>query len=122
MYKAMAKMTTAPKTRIDQFILTRVGLLAVGKKVKIMAKQSHAREKTLMAKPNEPSEKRAGGIPPGWKRTRMTAAIGRMYVVKRAAIITDATALKAAVDPMLIKLSSTVMMVETSTEQTGIWV
>jgi hypothetical protein len=78
MYRIMAKMTTTPNTRIDQFILTGVGLLAVGKKVKMMAKQSQAREKTLMAKPNEPSEKRAGGMPPGWKRTRMTAAIGRI--------------------------------------------
>lgn len=65
MYKTMAKMTTAPKTRIDQFILTGVGLLAVGKKVKMMAKHSQASEKTLIANPKIPSEKREGGIPPG---------------------------------------------------------
>lgn len=65
MYKPIAKMTTAPKTRIDQFISTGVGLLAVGKKVKMMAKQSQAREKMLIANPKIPREKREGGIPPG---------------------------------------------------------
>lgn len=115
-------MITTPKTKIDQFISTGVGLLAVGKKVKIIEKHNQATAKTLIGIPSLPSENLEGGIPAGRVLALMKDAMERMYVVKRAAIITDATALNAAVDPMLIRLRSTVMIVETRTETTGIWV
>lgn len=119
-YWIIAKMTTAPKTRIDQFMLIGVGSAAVGKKVKIIAKQRYATEKTLIGIPSFPSEKREGGIPPGWSRARTKALMDRIYVVNSAAIMTEAMALKAAVEPILIRLNRTVIMVETSTEVTGI--
>lgn len=76
-------------------------------------------EKILTGRPSFPRLQRAGGIFSSRNRARQKQMIGIRYDIKRDAIVREAMALKAAVEPMFMSERRVVIAVVVRMELTG---
>lgn len=102
-----------------QFIVAEVTGMAIGKKVKIQVIISQHTEMMLTASPYLPmchGPSRTGRLV---ARLHANKAIGMPYEPKKHAIVSDTIALKATVEPMLIRPSSSEITDDKAIDQSG---
>ena len=102
----------APYSKQAQFIVWGVGFIAPGQNEKNMAMMVQIRAKTLAGTPNMPS------FQGPYLMSRMRA-IGGMYEPKKPATTREMRALKASVEPILMRARRRVMTVVTPIETSG---
>ena len=106
--------------RMFQFISARLGAVLSGKKDIVKTMMRYRIEKSLMGPPYLPRLQRAGGSFCPCHRLMRTQVMETMYEEMRAAVPREAMALKATLEPMLIKERRTVMKKDIITEFRGI--
>ena len=76
---------------------------------------------TLMAIPQRPSEKRAGGNGSPRRRLAKMHPMDSKYELRRADMVRDTMALRATLDPRLISAMTTPKMMDTMTALSGMF-
>lgn len=117
----VANSEIPPNMAMFQFIVCAVTGRAVGKKQKMKKAKSKQSAMALIAEPQRPSEKRAGGSSSPRKRFAKIQPMETMYELSRADIVRETMAFKATLDPRLMSDMMTPKPKDTQTALRGIF-
>lgn len=112
-------MENPPTTAHDQFIVSAVTGVAGGKNEKRIEIIRKTAENTFTGSPNFPIDHGPYLISSLLAFLMIISVMGIRYDMKRPASVMDTRALKAAVDPMLIKASRHGMIVHSTIARSG---
>ena len=92
-----------PNMAMFQFIVVAVTGRLVGKKAKMKKEKRKQSAMTLIAMPHRPSEKRAGGSGSRRRRLANMQPMESMYELSSAVMVRETIALRATLEPRLIR-------------------
>ena len=116
----MPRTIVPPQTAIDQFIVCAVTGTPGGKNENTRAKRVYAIAKRLTKRPYRPRVQGPNSIGSFLMRLATRKTIGRRYEEKKPATTRETAALKATVEPILIRPRKALITLVRAIDQSGI--